>query len=102
HVQGPGAEVLATAAAGAVLCVGDLPPGDALVRQRADAAAEEALAAPQAATAGARGPPRGTADAGDQVGEHGLCPRGDGGSVTVCRGRRPYLSRAKGFTLARP
>jgi hypothetical protein len=43
HVQRPGAEVLAAAAAGAVLCVGNLQPGDALVRQGADAAPEEAF-----------------------------------------------------------
>src|SRR5262249_34715455 len=36
HVQGPGAEVLAAAAAGAVLCVGDLQPGHPAVGQGAD------------------------------------------------------------------
>jgi len=57
HVQGPGAEILAAATAAAVLCVGDLQPGDPAVRQGADAAVQEAFAVAPAATGGARGTP---------------------------------------------
>src|SRR5262249_18291478 len=74
HVQGPGAEILATAAAAAVLCVSDLHPSDPAGRQGPHTAVEGAVAASQAATAGARGTPAGATNPGDQVGKHGLCP----------------------------
>ena len=76
HVQRPGAEVLAAAAAGAVLCVGDLQAGAAVVGQGANATPEGAFAVPQAATGGAGGATRGATDSGDQIREHGLCPSG--------------------------
>src|SRR5262249_44991108 len=92
---GPGAEVPAAAAAGAVLCIGDLQPGHPAVGQGADAAVEETLAAPPAATARAGGTLGGSPNPGDQVGEHGLCPRGDGEVATVCLRRRPPISQGQ-------
>src|SRR5439155_18757790 len=91
HVQGPSAEILATTTACAVLCVGDLQPGNPAVGQGADAAVEGTFPAAQAATGRARGTPGGTAQAGDQVGEHGLCPRCGGLSATASLGRRPAI-----------
>jgi hypothetical protein len=77
HVQGPGAEVLAAGAAGLILCVGDLQPGDAVVGQGAEAAVEDALAVATSAAGGARCAFGSAADACDAfVEEHGLCPSG--------------------------
>src|SRR5262252_5923859 len=59
HVEGPGAEVLAAAAAAAVFCVGDVQPGDLVVGQGADPAVAEPLARCRPATVGARGGGRG-------------------------------------------
>ena len=91
HVQGPGAEILAAATAAAVLCVGDLQPGDPAVCQGADAAVQEAFAVALAATGGARGTPGGRTNPVDQVGEHGLCPRQGDAVSTALLGRRPSI-----------
>src|SRR5262249_22238310 len=56
---------------------------------------EETLAAPPAATARAGGTLGGSPNPGDQVGEHGLCPRGDGEVATVCLRRSPPLSQGQ-------
>ena len=69
--------VLAAAAAGLVLCVGDLQPGDPVVGPGADAAAEDALAVAAPAAGGAGGALGSTADTSDEFRqEHGLWPSG--------------------------
>ena len=77
HVQGSGAEVAAAGAAGLILGVGDFQPGDAVVGQGAEAAAENAFAMAPSAAGGARGVFGGPADASDTFeAEHGLRPSG--------------------------
>jgi hypothetical protein len=77
HVQRPGAEELAAAAAGLVLCVGDLQPGHAPVGEGAESAAQDALAVPASAAGGAGGAFGGATGPGDEFGlGHGLCPSG--------------------------
>ena len=103
HVQRPGAEILAAATAGAVLCVGDLQPGDAPVGEGAEPAAQDALAVAAAAAGGARGAFGGATNPGDAFGlGHGLCPRGVSWRAKVALGRRPYLSTLQEVTLSHP
>src|SRR5262249_6589086 len=95
HVQGPGAEILAAATACAVLCVSNLQPGSAVEGQGPNAAMEQTFATSPAATARARGAAGGATNPGDQVGEHGRCPRGGGEVSTASLRRRPSIFQAQ-------
>ena len=69
HIQGPGAEILAAATAGLVLCVGDLQPGHRMVKQSAEPTVQDAFAVSPAATGGARGAFGGPTQPGNGFGE---------------------------------
>src|SRR5271156_3995884 len=93
HVEGPGAEVLATATAGLVLGIVDVDPGLLAVGQGANTTTEGAFAV-SALAAVRTGLGLGGATDDANVGcEHGLWSWEARGEYAVFLGRRAYLSR---------